>query len=314
VTVFLHPVQPYDFQLLLALLRRYPAQSVFQVDAHRYYRVLQAGDAAALVRVQMIQSADSDTQVETQHVLRGDVLARSHPATEQPPGTLSEMLQRVLATDTDLHDFYTFAEQHPLLWQTIQPVRGLPLFRTETLYEALMFSIIEQHISWVAANRAQRWFVQTFGASLSAEERTFYAMPQPDTIAALTVDDLKPMKITFRRMQQLIDLSGAIADGTIDAAAWMQMAPQAMYRELLQLYGVGHWTAANVVHRARGVYPYVLHTDVALQRATAHYFHVDKSADATRELFRRYEPYAGLAAHLVLMRYVLDVYDPPDTA
>lgn len=312
MTIFLHPVQPYDFHLLLSILRRYPAQSVFQVDAQHYYRVFQTGDEAALVRVSVAQSADSTSNTDALLTLRGDVLARSDSNTFRHHDTLTEALQQVLATDTHLSDFYTFAEQHPTLWQTIQPVRGLPLFRTESVYEALIFSIIEQHISWVAANRAQRWLVETFGMALSAGERTVYAMPQPATLAALRSDDLKPMKITFRRMQQLIDLSAGIASGEIDAAAWMQVSPQQMYSELLELYGVGHWTAANIVHRARGVYPYVLHTDVALQRATAKYFEIEKSAEATRELFRRYGDYAGLAAHLVLMRYVLDVYDLPD--
>ena len=53
----LTPVQPYDFELLLSVLRRYPEQSVFQIETGEdaaYYRVLRCNDAYSnyvLVRV-----------------------------------------------------------------------------------------------------------------------------------------------------------------------------------------------------------------------------------------------------------------------
>jgi DNA-3-methyladenine glycosylase II len=303
--VQLTPVQPYDFNLLLSVLRRYPEQSVFQVQAEdaAYYRMLQYGTDDRDYVLVRVTPDDSYT-------LQVDALAHTG---DTPPdeNALLQSVRHVLGADADLRDFYQFAKTQPDLWRVIAPVHGLPLFRTETLYEALIFMIIEQHISWVAANRAQRWLVETYGVALTHGERTLYAMPAPQTLANLTVDDLKPMKITFRRMQQLIDLSRRIADGDINTGALLQNTPQAMYDDLLTLKGVGHWTAAGVVHRARGVYPYVLHTDVALQRAAAHYFDVEKDASVTRDLFRQYGAYAGLAAHLTLMRYVLDFYDPP---
>ena len=83
--------------------------------------------------------------------------------------------------------------------------------------------------------------------------------------------------------------------------------------QLLEIKGVGPWTASNVVGRACGSYPFVSHNDVALQAAVQRYFHAgqgEKGAAQLRDTLEPYGEFAGIAGHFVLLRWVIDNYPP----
>lgn len=286
-----------DFGKLLALLRRFPHPATFAVKDDALLRLIVQHGGMAIVRVRARAGSLQVECVQQQGKLDEDALMRR--------------IRQVVGAAVPTSDFFQRAQQDKTLWPVVEPVRGMPLFCTDTLYEALVFSILEQQIAWVAAQKAQRWLVEWGGVAMAYQGERHYAMPPPEKLARATVDDLKPLKITFKRMRLLIDLSQKIVSGELVLDAWQAQTPQDLYQSLLTLKGVGHWTAANVVHRTTGKYPYVLDTDVALQRAVSRYFYggtARVSRDVVRETFAPYGDDAGLAAHYTLMRYVMDAY------
>lgn len=289
------PQQPYNFDKLLSILRRFPQPSLFYLDGDALYRTVDNG--TGLVR---IMPAGNSIYVETVIVPQ----TMSDTAIEQH-------ITHIFGTDVDLSDFYTYTNAHAELTNLIKPLIGLPIERAESVFQALVFVIIEQHISWVSAQRAQRNLVEWGGNVLTFDGIQHYAMPTPQQLANATIDDLKPLKITFRRMQRIIDIAQQVVAGTLNLKAMLNLSPQAMYNDLLKIKGVGHWTASVVVSRARGIFPYVAHNDVALQAAVNRYFYSDqetKSAQLVTDTLSQYDDYAGLVAHFTLMRWVLDEY------
>ena len=209
--------------------------------------------------------------------------------------------------------FYEFAATDEMLWTVVAPLRGLPIFCTETVFEALITLIIEQHITWKNAMRYQRTLMQMFDDGAAVGRAKVYDFPSPRALAGVSRTDLKPLKITNRRIDMIIDIAKAISNGGIDLETISQMDPQAAYDELIKINGVGHWTANNVVGRALGAYPFVSQNDVALQAAVLFYFHDgdgEKSADMVTETLGAYGEFAGLAGHFALLRWVLDRYPP----
>jgi len=288
----LHPTQPYDFKKLLELLRRFPSPSSFSIQEDAYYQVFRDRHSLSLIRV---RETEDGLQIER---LDGDA----------PEQWLVEQTVQILGVNRDLQPFYAYAKTQPDLWHVIAPLHGMPLYCTPNLYHALIYVIIEQHISWVAAQRAQLELVKWGGNFVEYDGFLHYAIPTPEQLAQASIEDLRPLKITFKRMQLLIDISQAVVDGRLDVAAIAQKSPQAVYKELLKIKGVGHWTASVVIGRVFGVFPDIPHNDVALQAAVAHYFGVEKSAKATLAQFQQYGEYAGLAANFTLSRWVLDMY------
>lgn len=292
---------PYDFSKLYAILQRYPAPALFKLGKDgTYYRLLRQGNGAL-------------TLLRGEKTGGGVSIACVEALDEVDIAAVERQLATILGMNSDLSAFYEFAQSDPDLWAVVEPNYGLPIYRAESLYQALVFVIIEQHISWVAAQRAQQALVQWGNQSMTIAGDIYYAMPQPEQLAAASVDALKPLKITFRRMELLIGLSQQIVSGELDIEQMSQLSAQDLYQSLLDIKGIGHWTASVVVSRWLGQYDFVPHTDVALQAAVRAYFGLEKSAGATKAHFAQYGDFGGLAAHFTLMRWVLDEYPAQET-
>ncbi len=295
---FLQPTLPYRFELYLQVLRRFQSPSLLRVLDNAVWRVVRHSGGLALLRI----SADAD------HTLRVECIAQSG---EVLPAELLTIAARLCGTDIDLTPFYAFVQRDPRLHSLIEPLIGLPIFCSESLFEALIFTIIEQHIAWVSAQKAQQVFVQWANESLVYDGQLFYAMPTPERIAAAQPDELKPLKITNKRIAMIQQLAAQVADGTLNLAALEHESPQTLYQALLKLYGVGHWTAAVTVERATGYFLHVPHTDVALQAAANHYVYGQSgrlSPQALLDALAPYSEFAPTVAHFLLLRWVFDKY------
>ena len=290
------PAYAYRFDLLLEFLRRiaYPARLVVKGDTLWRYT---AG--------QLLSYRESDDAI----LVRGDRL----------PATLVRRVERTsrrcLGLDQDLTGFYSLAQSDADLWPVVELLVGLPIFRSETVFEALITLIIEQHIAWKSALRSQRELLQLAGCAAQAGRSMVYDFPSPARLARATQAQLKPLKITNRRIDLIIAIAAAVDGGELDLEGIRDLPPAQAYERLLAIKGVGHWTAGNVIGRALGRYTYVSHNDVALQAAVRHYFHGgagQKSAAQVSETLNRYGQYAGMAGHFTLLRWVLDRYPPLD--
>jgi hypothetical protein len=122
----LQPTPPYRFDLYLAVLRRFQAPSLLQVFDNAVWRVVQHSGGLALLRI----AADKD------NVLRVDCMAQSGTLL---PAELLASAARLCGTDISLSSFYAFAQNQPRLYPLLEPLLGLPIFRSESLFEALLF-------------------------------------------------------------------------------------------------------------------------------------------------------------------------------
>jgi DNA-3-methyladenine glycosylase II len=291
----LHPTPSYDFSKTIAAARFHSVLDV--VRDGECWRALRVNDNLALVSVK--QKRDS---------LEVNLM---HATDEIDTQLLLAKVGHMMGVDTDLTPFYERAREDAVLWSIVEPLYGLSHVRAETLYEALVTTIIEQQIALNLAQRGERWLVQWGDNTIEYEGERFYTFPRPEQVAAASVDDLKPLRITTRRMQVLIDVSRQIVSGKTDLEALRHKPAAEILEALIAFKGIGHWTAAWTIIRALGQYQYIGENDVALQAAVQHFFYQQTGRVApqvVRETLRRFEPYAGAAAFYILMRWAMDRY------
>lgn len=291
------PSYAYRFDLLFEFARRiaFPARLVVRGD--KLWRFT----AGQLLCYR--ESADAI-------IVRGDSL----PA--ECLRRLEQSSRRFLGLGRDLTDFYGLAKRDADLWPVVEPLVGLPIFCSESVFEALVTLIIEQHIAWKSALRSQRELLRLAGCSLGAGQPPVYDFPSPARLARASQAELKPLKITNKRIDLIIAIAVAVDRGELDLEGIRCLPTAEAYERLLSIKSVGHWTASNVIGRALGRYPYVSHNDVALQAAVHHYFHDgagQKSAAQVSATLSRYGEFAGMAGHFTLLRWVLDRYPPLDS-
>lgn len=293
----LYPAHSYDFRKTIAAARFHTVLDVIRDG--ECWRAVRIGENLALVRV--AQKSDPPAL---------DV-SLIHATGEVDPDLLLSKVSHMIGIDADMSPFYEQARKDATLWNIVEPLYGLNHVRAESLYEALVTTIIEQQIALSLAQRGERWLVQWGNNAIEYQGERFYVFPRPEQIAAANVDDLKPLKITTRRMQVLIDVSQQIVSGAIDLEALRHKPAAEILDTLVSLKGIGHWTAAWTIIRALGHYQYIGENDVALQAAVQHFFYQKTGKVApqvVKETLRRYEPYAGAAAFYILMRWAIDRY------
>jgi len=288
------PAHIYKFDLLLAFVRRI---------AHPARLVVQDGALWRFTGGQLLSYRQAG----------GAIVVCGEGSRAEDAAFLKRKSRHCLGLCADLTAFFDFAQRDDRLWRVIEPVYGTPLFCTETVFEALVTLIIEQHITWKTAMRAQQTLMQIFHSGAQVGRATVYDFPQPRQLAGAKRADLKPLKITNRRVDMIIDIASAVSNGELDLESISALQPRTAYERLLTIKGVGHWTANNTLGRALGAYPTISQNDVALQAAVARYFHGGapvKSAELVVDTLTEYGEFAGLAGHFTLLRWVLDRYPP----
>ncbi len=296
---FLYPTPPYDF---LKSIRAANYHTVLDIvhDA-AYWRAVTIGADRALLRV------TADGTVEQPQLAVHLMTATGAPDRDSLLGQAAHLLGGA----ADLKPFYAAVAHDPVLHPLLEPLYGLKHVRAASLFEGLITTIIEQQIGLRQAQKGERWLVEWAGNAIEHEGERFYTFPTPQQIAAATVAELKPLKITNRRMQTMIDIAQLVTNGALDLAALQTQPPQVVFAELIALKGIGQWTASWAIIRALGHYQYMGENDVALQAAVNHYFYNQAGRTTTqvvKDTLGRFGAYAGEAAFFTLMRWAVDRY------
>ncbi|MBI1256605.1 MAG: hypothetical protein GC204_03980 [Chloroflexi bacterium] len=290
-----YPNPPYDFAHTVEASRTLFVMSRVVNGALR--RVIRIGEALALIEVISLGTID-------QPALEARLLQSNAPVDD---AALSAKVARILNLQADLRPFYARAQGDSVLAQTVRLLYGLHSLQADSLFEALALTMIEQQIALKMAQVAERWLLDWGGELLIYEGETYYAFPRPEKIAAASVDDLTPLKITFGRMERMI----ALAQMAESLEALRDLSADVAYDKLISFKGVGPWTATWTLLRAQGHASYVGAADVALRAAVNYYyFGLAGRADVSVvvETFAQYGAFSGIAAYYTLMRWAAEKY------
>ncbi len=290
---------PYDFGHCVAAARfLYTAARPMPDGALR--RLLRVGDRLALFEFTALG-----------HVDQPRIAARLLTADGAlDPALADAKLRAFLNPHADITRFYETITDPPLRAATHR-LRGLHAFGADTFFEALALTMIEQQITLKMAQNGERWLMTAYGGQLVYEGETYMTFPTAAHMAALTVDEIAPMKITRVRLARIIALAQQITTDEVPLEALRTQSPEAVYAVLRTIKGVGHWTAAWTLIRALGHYPYLGNADVALRAAVNHYYYgqpgrIDRAL--MDEIFARSGEYGGIAAFYILMQWAFERY------
>ena len=119
----------------------------------------------------------------------------------------------------------------------------------------------------------------------------------PERIATLELDALAACGLSRRKAESLVDLAGHFTDGRIEPARWKEMGDEAVIAELVDVRGIGRWTAEMFLIfslRRPDVWPV---DDIGLQKAVAlHYLGGERpTPKSLRQHGERHSPWRTVA-------------------
>ena len=111
------------------------------------------------------------------------------------------------------------------------------------------------------------------------------------------IDLLRSCGLSQRKVIYLQDLSRHFIEKTWDETTWNEMSDEAIIAQLIQVKGIGHWTAEMflIFHMLR---PNILPLDdIGLQRAVSLHYNASQPIDknAIRKLAKQWQPWCTVA-------------------
>jgi DNA-3-methyladenine glycosylase II len=288
----LKPTPPFRLDLTVWALRRRPDNEVDDWDGETYRRALALD--TKVVEVAVTQTGLPDAPLLEARV-SGALL------TSGVKSAVTEALGRLLGLKVNLSGFYSLAAADHRLGPLAERFRGLKPPRFPTVFEALVNGIACQQVTLTLGIRLLNRLAEHYGAVSVGGH--LYAFPQPSSLAGLEPEGLRRLMFSRQKARALIELSNAVAEGELNLEGLALLDDEAGVARLLQLWGVGRWTAEYALLRGLGRLNVFPGDDVGARNNLRRWLRLKKALDyeGVRQTLIRWEPYAGLIYfHLLL--------------
>jgi len=261
----LKPREPFDFARTLRFILSPPALQkprrfsplLDYFEEGEYRRVADVGGQLILYGVR------EETEGK-KTALRVRILAG--PSDDAIRRLVATQVERQFSSSLDLTSFYERAQADPVLGCLSEHFRGMRIPQAPTVFETLIFAILEQQVNLSFAHQVKKALVETYGGRMDFEGRGYNALPEPAALAIATPRELRRLQISGPKARYLIGISRAVLDGSLDLEGLRELDPALAYTKLTQHKGVGPWTAQYVGLRALGHLDCLLAADVGLQK------------------------------------------------
>ena len=234
-SVLLIPPREFDFLQCLKYLARSPQEPCHLVEKNILYKLEKFEEQLVLVKIQR----------RNKEFIRIDFL------TPRPKKSIRALVAKYVwdwfDLDTDLKLFYRMSAKDPVLKNVVPDFYGLRILTIKSLFEALCWAIIGQHINLTFAYTLKKRFVETYGENFCFDKNKYYLFPTPQVIARLTVAQLKRLQFTAKKSEYIIEVAKKVNAGDLSKESLLAGDGfKTAAKKLMQLHGVGRWTADYV--------------------------------------------------------------------
>ncbi len=280
------PVPPFDLGRSLRFLEGFsPTEGEQAVASGSVRKATRVGGRTLLFEVR-----GSDGATVEQPAL-GYELWSSEPLDPDVVASVSGRIGAFLSIDDDLVAFYDRARSDPVVSPHVERLYGLHQVRFLTPFENACWAVMGQRTPLAIARRAKDAFVERYGGTISVNGVTYRAFPEPDDVAGLTSDDLRPIVRNDRRAAYLANVIDAWQSAD---EYWLRTAPFDEAEAWLRaITGFGEWSTMFVLFRGLGRGDRMTLTRPNAEAMRAAYG--DRSDDDLQAILDGYGPWAGYA-------------------
>jgi DNA-3-methyladenine glycosylase II len=293
-TSVMRPVPPFRLDLTVWALRRRSRNLIDRWDGTTYRRVLTLGFTPTELTVRQEGSVDAPQLI---------VSATPSPRAEVDRRGLQSTVNRLLGLRIDLADWYQMAAADTRLRTLAERFRGTKPPRFPTVFEAVVNAFACQQLSLEVGIELLGRLATLCGTRFGSPRDARYAFPTPPEVLHVPPKQYRAIGFSRQKVRALIDLASGIKQGSVALESFAQRDEEFARQQLLEIRGVGRWSAEYVLLRGLGRLSVFPGDDVGAQKRLAQWLgrsHPLDYAGVSRAV-KRWQPYAGLVYfHLLL--------------
>jgi DNA-3-methyladenine glycosylase II len=237
------PVEaPFHLEATVRVLQRRPVSQIDRWIDNRYLRVIHVNGRDVLVAVENRGTIDAP-----------DVCCSFQPALSGSDRKAAKLVvRRILGLNRDPHALLRAARGVSGFGEIALALRGMRPPRFASLFEAFARVIPFQQLSLDAGVSIVMRLVERFGTKHVNEGETYFAFPEAQVVAKARIDSLRRCGLSARKAQTLRDLARIVASGELLESQLEAMSTPDALRRLIDLPGIGLWSASVVLLRGLG--------------------------------------------------------------
>jgi DNA-3-methyladenine glycosylase II len=291
-------VAPFNFDLTAQIFRNGDRQIRTFRDGFLSV-VLKLDGQLALVRVSSVGSVEQPRlSIE---------LKANNSLTSGDQQKAEEAVKFIFNLDFDLCSFYMDIKGDRVIGPIARQLYGLKNPITPTVFESLVDSIIEQQISIKVAIGLEEKLIKKFGEHLDIDSEIYFAFPTPQTLACITVDEIRQIGLSGRKAEYIHGAAELIAAGRLDLEDLKsQENAEEIILKLDAVRGIGVWTAELTMLRGMQRLDAFPADDFGIRRVISTYYCEGRpiKASEAREIAEAWGPCKGLAAFYLIIAEV----------
>jgi 3-methyladenine DNA glycosylase/8-oxoguanine DNA glycosylase len=273
---------PFHLEATVRVLQRRPgSHEVWEQD--RYLRVFTTTDGLVLTAVVNLGSIDAPD-------VRLSFLAGAPSADTRR--CLEQTARRMLGLDVDPAPLHAAAMRLRGLRATALSLRGMRPPRFATLFDAFANVVPFQQLSLDAGAAIVGRLVERFGERVVRGDREYSAFPTASAIAGARRSALLGCGLSRSKADALRSLAGAIEAGELSEGVIAPLSTSDALQRLVELPGIGPWSAALVLLRGFGRLEVFPPGDSGAKRGLTALLRL-RRADALARVVERFGDYRG---------------------
>jgi DNA-3-methyladenine glycosylase II len=293
-TFVLQPIPPFRLDLTVWALRRRARNLIDRWDGTTYRRVIVVEGRPTELAVRQTGSSAAP---------RLRVTATPPPQTLLERRRVRSIVDRLLGLRIDLTDWYRMATGDARLRPLADAFRGMKPPRFPTMFEAVVNGFACQQLSLEVGLELLNRLATISSATLGKRGDVRYAFPTAQDIARLPAEKYRAIGFSRQKVRALLDLARTITRQELELESLEREDDAVVRQRLLELRGVGRWTAEYVLLRGVGRLRVFPGDDVGAQKRLARWLGRSRPLDyaGVHRAVERWQPYAGLVYfHLLL--------------
>ncbi|MCL2172701.1 MAG: DNA-3-methyladenine glycosylase 2 family protein [Candidatus Bathyarchaeota archaeon] len=221
-----------------------------------------------------------------------------------------EVVSQIFSLNMPLTPFYEHVKYDRVMSQITQLLRGFKFPTLPTVFEALVYAIVEQQISIKVARNIEERLAVMFGNTLNADGTVFFAFPTASALIEADVEKIRQAGLSARKASYIHEAAQLVCNEELSLEKLQGQPLDNIVSVLDDIRGVGVWTAELTILRGMGRFDVLPADDFGIRRVISRYYCGGEktiSAIEARKIAEKWGNWRGLAAFYLIAAEALNI-------
>lgn len=195
----------------------------------------------------------------------GESLRVNHSESDIARRDLKVLVKRTLGLEIKIDDALSQMSEDPIIAHLVPRVAGIRPYMSPTSFEALIKTIIQQQISYRAANTFTKRMILGLTKPVSFKNQYWYFFPDARTISQTGLDGLREFGFGYKT-EYIHGTASLVGMGKLDIDSFIGVPYDEVLAALKPIRGIGEWTVRVLSLAGLGNFTVFAYGDLVIQK------------------------------------------------